>query len=104
MVLKHWILPIDHFKTHLFFNFWVGGPFSAWILGLNNIQNLFHGEGGSDAYTLFLAAMSSSRSDIVTKFVRLSVRVFVFPSLFFLFVSLAFYLFLKSFNGVSRKF
>ena len=19
MVLKHWILPIDHFKTHLFF-------------------------------------------------------------------------------------
>ena len=32
MGLKHWILPKDHFKTHLFFfNFWVGGPFSAWI-------------------------------------------------------------------------
>ena len=33
MGLKHSILPKDHFKTHLFFfNFWVGGPFSAWIL------------------------------------------------------------------------
>ena len=33
MGLKHWMLPQDHFKTHLFFfNFWVGGPFSAWIL------------------------------------------------------------------------
>ena len=30
--LKNWILHKDHFKTHLFFfNFRVGGPFSAWI-------------------------------------------------------------------------
>ena len=33
MVLKHWILPNNHFKTHLFFSiFGWGGPFSAWIL------------------------------------------------------------------------
>ena len=32
MVLKHWILPNNQSKTHLFFffNFWMGGgPFSA---------------------------------------------------------------------------
>ena len=29
----HWILPNNQFKTNLFFLvFWVGGPFSAWIL------------------------------------------------------------------------
>ena len=52
--------------------------------------------------------MSSSRSDVVTQFVRLFVcsfvRSFVFPSLFFLLVSLKFLLDLKSFNGVSRLF
>ena len=33
MGLKHWILPNNHFKTHLFFSiFGWGGPFSAWIL------------------------------------------------------------------------
>ena len=33
MVLKHWILPNNHFETHLFFSiFGWGGPFSAWIL------------------------------------------------------------------------
>ena len=51
----------------------------------------------------FLAAMSSSRSDVVTQ----SVRSFVFLSvrpLFFLLVSLKFLLVLKSFNGVSRQF
>ena len=47
----------------------------------------------------FLAAMSSSRSDVVTQFVRLFVR-----PLFFLLMSLEFYLVLKSFNGDSRKF
>ena len=52
---------------------------------------------------VFLAAMSSSRSDVVTQFVRSFVRSFVFPSLFFLLVSLKFLLVLKSFNGVSRK-
>ena len=37
---KHWILPIDHFKTHLFFfKFLVGGPFSAWILVRRLCQN-----------------------------------------------------------------
>ena len=50
----------------------------------------------------FLAAMSSSRSDVVTQFVRSSVRP-SFRTLFFLLVSWEFYLVLKSFNGVSRK-
>ena len=49
-------------------------------------------------YTFFLAAMSSSRSDVVTQSVRSSFR-----TLFFLLVSWEFYLVLKSFNGVSRK-
>ena len=32
MGLKHWILPNNQFKTHLFFSiFGWGGPFSAWI-------------------------------------------------------------------------
>ena len=48
--------------------------------------------------------MSSSRSDVVTKFVCSCVCVFVCPSLFFLLVSLKFLLVLKSFNGVSRLF
>ena len=48
----------------------------------------------------FLAAMSSSRSDVVTKCVRLCVRV----SLFFLLVSLKFLVIFKSFNDVSRVF
>ena len=47
--------------------------------------------------------MSSSRSDVVTQFVRSFVRPFVRP-LFFLLASLEFYLVLNSFNGVSRKF
>ena len=51
----------------------------------------------------FLAAMSSSRSDVVTQFVCVFVCVFVRP-LFFLLVSLKFLLVLKSFNGVSRLF
>ena len=49
----------------------------------------------------FLAAMSSSRSDVVTKFVCPCFGVSV-P--FFLLVSLKFLLVLKSFNGVSRQF
>ena len=53
----------------------------------------------------FLAVMSSSRSDVVTQFVRLSVRPCFRPSpFFFLFVSLMFLLVLKSFDGVSRQF
>ena len=48
---------------------------------------------------VIFAAMSSSRSDVVTK----SIRVFVCP-FFFLLVSLKFLLVLKSFNGVSRQF
>ena len=32
MDLKHWMLPSDHFKTHLFFQFLGDGPFSDWIL------------------------------------------------------------------------
>ena len=47
--------------------------------------------------------MSSSRSDVVTQFVGSFVCPFVRP-FFFLLVSLKFYLVLKSFNGVSRKF
>ena len=50
---------------------------------------------------LLLAAMSSSRSDVVTQCVRLFVRSSV--PFFFLLLSLKFYLVLKSFNGVSRK-
>ena len=59
------------------------------------------------ALETFLAAMSSSRSDVVTQSVRSFVFPFVFPSvrpLFFLLVSLKFLLVLKSFNGVSRQF
>ena len=52
---------------------------------------------------IFLAAMSSSRSDVVTQFVFPCFCVFVRP-LFFLLVSLKFLLVLKSFNGVSRQF
>ena len=47
----------------------------------------------------FLAAMSSSRSDVVTQSVRVSVR-----PLFFLLVSLKFLLVLNGFDGVSRQF
>ena len=51
--------------------------------------------------TSFLAAMSSSRSGVVTK----CVHSFVRSSLFlFLLVSLEFYLVLKCFNGVLKKF
>ena len=50
---------------------------------------------------MFLAAISSSRSDVVTQFVRVSVR----PSVpFFLLLSLKFLLVLESFNGVSMQF
>ena len=42
----------------------------------------------------FLAAMSSSRSDVVTQFVRSSVRSFVMKEFFFS---------LRSYKGVSRK-
>ena len=49
--------------------------------------------------TYFLAAMRSSRSDIVTQSVRSCFR-----PLFFLLVSLKFLLALKSFNSVSRQF
>ena len=52
---------------------------------------------------IFLAAMSSSRRDVVTQFVRPFVFPFVRP-LFFLLVSLKFLLVLKRFNGVSRQF
>ena len=39
MSLKHWIVPKDHFKTHLFFfQFLGGGPFSPWILVLRVCQ------------------------------------------------------------------
>ena len=55
----------------------------------------------SVVHSLFLAAMSSSRSDIVTQSVRPFVRPFV--PFFFLLVSLKFYPVLKSFKGVSRK-
>ena len=56
----------------------------------------------------FLAAMSSSRSDVVTQsvcpFVRLSVCPFVRSSPFFLLVSLKCLLVVKSFKSVSRQF
>ena len=52
---------------------------------------------------LFLAAMSSSRSNVITQFVFSFVFSFVFP-LFFLLVSFEFYLVLKSFNGVLGVF
>ena len=57
----------------------------------------------SEEFSLkFLAAMSSSRSDVVTQFVRSSVRSFVRVSVPFFSFSV-FLLGLKSFNGVSRK-
>ena len=49
---------------------------------------------------IFLAAMSSSRSDVVTKCVCPCVR----PSFFFLLLSLKFLLVLKGFNDASRVF
>ena len=52
-----------------------------------------------EVHTLFLAAMSSSRSDGVTQFVCLFVC-----TLFFLLVSLEFVVHLETFKGVSRKF
>ena len=59
---------------------------------------------GREGY--FLAAMSNSRSDVVTQFVFSCFRVSVFLSVpfFFLLVSLKFLLVLKSFNGVSKQF
>ena len=60
-------------------------------------QILYHKQYHT-SHPRFLAAMSSSRSDVVTQCVRVFVRV----SLFFLLVSLEFYLVLKCFNGVSR--
>ena len=62
-----------------------------------------NGVGGAPLILILLAAMSSSRSDVVTQSVRSFVCPFVRP-LFFLLVSLEFYLVLKSFNGVSRNF
>ena len=56
----------------------------CWMLRLMKFQHTY-------LCNRFLAAMSSSRSDDVTKFVRLL-------------VSLVFYLVLKGLNGVSRKF
>jgi len=53
-----------------------------------------------DVYGLFLAAISSSRSDVVTQFVRPCFR----SSPFFLLLSLKFLLVLKSVNGVSMQF
>ena len=52
----------------------------------------------------FLAAMSSSRSDVVTQFVFSFVFLFVCVSLFFLLLSLKVLLVLKSVNGVSMQF
>ena len=46
------------------------------------------------SWTLFLAAISSSRSDVVTNSVRSFVRPFVMKEFFFS---------IKSYNGVSRK-
>ena len=51
---------------------------------------------------IFLAAMSSLRSDVVTQFVCSFVFSCFRVSFFFLLVSLEFYLVLKCFNGVSR--
>ena len=50
--------------------------------------------------TLFLAAMSSSRSDVVTQCFRLSVPFFSFSVLG---VCSAFFLVLKCFNRISRN-
>ena len=60
----------------------------------NCIGRIFHEGVKFFLQIFFLAAMSSSRSDMVTQSVRPSV----------LLVSLEFFLILKSSNGVSRKF
>ena len=41
MDLNHLILPYNHFKTHLFFQFLGGGPFSAWILVQSCLEVVF---------------------------------------------------------------
>ena len=40
MGLKHWILPKDHFKTHLFFQFLGGGTLLSLDLGPKGVSNL----------------------------------------------------------------
>ena len=40
MALKHWILPVDHFKTHLFFQFLGGGTLLSLDPGLKAVSNL----------------------------------------------------------------
>ena len=72
---------------------------------LNEISAFFKFWGGRPDLCQFLASMSSSRSDVVTQCVHVSVfscvRVFI-P--FFSLVSLKFPLILKGFNVVSRQF
>ena len=40
MSLKHWIMPKDHFETHLFFQFLGGGTLLSLDLGLKGVSNL----------------------------------------------------------------
>ena len=41
MGLKHWILPMDHFKTHsFFFQFFWGGTLLSLDLGPKGLSNL----------------------------------------------------------------
>ena len=40
MGLKHWILPKDHFKTHLFFSIFGWGTLLSLNLGPTGVSNL----------------------------------------------------------------
>ena len=56
MGLKHWILPNNQFKTHLFFfNFWVGGTLFSLDLGP---------KGGSNFKPLWRSHLTSVRGPI----------------------------------------
>ena len=75
MGLKHWILPNNQFKTHLFFfNFWVGGTLFSLDLGP---------KGGSNFKALWRSHLTSVRGPISYRIRFMAHRSFFFS--FFIF-------------------
>merc|ERR1712208_143366 len=74
MGLKHWILPNNQFKTHLFFfNFWVGATLFSLDLGP---------KGGSNFKALWRSHLTSVRGPISYR-IRFMTRRPFFVFLFF---------------------